>query len=242
MTEKRKSINLQRHFLTFCFTLIIFSLGFFISDYFNDRRFLEIDKMRREFQVDIKEMEIQLTHFEKALCPDVGDDILTHELHSIREKLNFMINTLGYDHPEIIHLKKYFSLLQIRHYKFSQQLCKRCDLDLVHILYFFADEKYCPDCEKQGFILTYLSEEYPFLRVYSFDYHLDLLALNIVKPTVPIKYLINNKNLVNNEKNLNLETTLKQYLPYLPIIVINGESHFGFKSLEEMRKLIEETR
>lgn len=227
--QERRPINFRRHFLAFCFTIIIFSLGFFISNHINSKRLSEIDEIKREVQVNIKGMELQLAHFKKALCPDISDDILTNELHSIERKLNFMKNSLGYDHPEVTHLKKYFSLLQIRHYHFSQQLCERCNLGLTHILYFFADEEYCPNCEKQTFILTYLRRIYPHLRIYSFNYHLDLLALNIVKPTVPIEYLINNK------ENLNLETTLKQYLP---IIVINGEPHFGFKSLKEIRELI----
>ena len=240
MLQKRKSINFQKYILTFCFTVIIFGLGFFISSYLNNKRFLEIDRVRREFQIQVLGMEAQLAHFEEILCPDIGDDILTHELYLIGKKIRVMADNLGRYHPEVLHFKKYHSLLQIRHYHFSQELCRRCDLGLIHILYFFADEEYCPDCEKQGVILTYLTRENPHLRIYSFDYHLDLLALEIIRPIIPMEYLGSKPSSFPNEtkndkENLNLEIFPKQYLP---IIVINGKPHFGFRTLQEMQKLI----
>ncbi|MCL0056742.1 hypothetical protein M1N50_00245 [Dehalococcoidia bacterium] len=240
MLEKRKPISAQKYILTFCFTVIIFGLGFFVSDYLNDKRFSEINTMKQEFQIQVLGMEAQLAHFEEILCPDIGDDILTHELHVIGEKLEFMANSLGYNHPEVLHLKKYYSLLQIRHYHFSQQLSERCDLRLVHILYFFANEEYCHNCEKQGAILTHLRREEPSLRIYSFDYKLDLPALAIIKPIIPIEYLEPKlKPSVYNRENLDLEIYPDSVKKYLPIIVINGEPHFGFRSLQEMKELLE---
>jgi len=226
MFKKRESINIQKYVLAFFIAVIIFTLGFLMSDYLNDQRFIEIDRARQEFQIQIMGLETQLAHFKDVLCDDIGDDILAHELHVIGDKLGFMGNAMGENHPEVLHLKKHYSILQIRHYQFSKELNQRCDLGLIHILYFFADERICPDCEKQGHILTYLRENHPHLRIYSFEYNLELPALAIIKPIIPSEYL---KEIPRNRNKKE----------YLPIIVINEKPFFGFQSLDEMKELLE---
>ena len=227
--QKRQPVNVQIYILAFIAASMIFFLGFLFNDYLNDKRFLEIDRIKRDFQIQILSMETQLAHFEKILCPDIGDDILTHELHIIGEKLEFMAENLGRDHPEVLHLKKYYSLLQIRHYHLSQQLCERCDLGLVHILYFFADEEDCPDCEEQGFLLTYLREKYPKLRIYSFDYELELLALAAIRPLRPEPELVLEEAAASNLLN-------QKY--HLPVLVIEGQVFWGFRGLEELEEIL----
>ncbi|MBZ1348235.1 MAG: hypothetical protein KYQ20_00465 [Candidatus Nealsonbacteria bacterium] len=239
----RKPINTQKYILTFCFTAIIFSLGFFVSDYLNNKRFSEINTMKQKFQIQVLAMETQLDHFKDILCADIGDDILTHELHLIGEKLEFMANNLGHNHPEVLHLKKYYSLLQIRHHHFSQQLCERCNLGLVHILYFFANTKYCPDCEKQSAVLSFLREQYPLLRIYSFDYNLDLMALAAIKP-LPPKSALELNGLPNSEQESELKSDTKPLIQEygLPIIVVEGKPFWGFKDIQEMKKILPLTR
>ena len=67
-------------------------------------------------------------------------------------------------------------------------------------------------------MLTYLRQTYPSLRVYSFDYHLDLSALQT---------LIGLRKVDEN----------------LPAFIINNRAPvYGFKTLEEMRTLIPELK
>ena len=77
----------------------------------------------------------------------------------------------------------------------------------------------CEDCGRQGDVLTYLRATYPTLRVYSFDYNLELGAL---------------KTLVN----------LNQINGYqLPSMVIGGKAPvYGFKNLQDMEKLVPELK
>ncbi len=225
MSEKRKPIGFQKYILTFCFTVVIFALGFFVSDYINNKRFSEINTMRQEFQIQVLALETQLAHFKDILCVDVGDDILTHELHTIGEKLHFMVNSLGQNHVEVVHLKKYYFLLQIRHYQLSKQLSQRCGLGLVHILYFYADQKNCPDCKKQGPVLSFLREQYPLLRIYSFDYNFDLTALAVIKP-------------LPQEPVLAPASEDDPESPNLPVIVIEGKPFYGFRDIQAMKEIL----
>jgi len=216
MSKKRPPFHTQKYIITFLISVIVFASGFLISDYFNNWRFSEINRAKQDFQVQVFSLETQISYFKDILCADINEDILTHELHLIGEKLQFMENDLGKNHSEVRHLKQYYTLLQIRHYQSSQRLSERCNLNLVHILYFYADRRACPDCQKQGEVLSYLRKKYPLLRIYSFDYQLDLPSLAIVRP----------RNLTMPEDD------------YLPIIVIENQPFYGFKTIEEIEKIL----
>jgi anti-sigma factor RsiW len=76
----------------------------------------------------------------------------------------------------------------------------------------------CDDCRRMGEVLTYLRETYPSLRVYSFDYHLDLSALATLE-------------------------RLRKVNGTLPALVINNRAPvYGFKNLDEMQALIPELK
>ena len=99
-----------------------------------------------------------------------------------------------------------------------QRVSQKCGLKPVFILYFYTNVGDCMDCRRAGEVLTYLRQTYPALRVYSFDYHLELGALQTL-------------------------VGLRRVKPDLPAFVINNRAPvYGFKTLEEMQKLIPELK
>jgi hypothetical protein len=103
-----------------------------------------------------------------------------------------------------------------------KRVSEKCGLQPVFILYFYSNETadknpVCADCEKQGYVLTALAEKYPSLRVYSFDYSLDLPAL---------------KTLIN----------INDVTAQLPALVINEKVYNGFKSVEDVETLLPELK
>jgi glutaredoxin len=81
-------------------------------------------------------------------------------------------------------------------------------------LYFYTTAENCTECTKQGFVLTELRKKYPDLRVYSFDYNLDLSAL---------RALI---------KIYKIEDTK------LPALIVNEKNITGFSTVEEIEKIL----
>src|SRR3989344_4853589 len=67
---------------------------------------------------------------------------------------------------DILSSETQFSLL-------SELSCKnisaRCEKKSAFLLYFYTTAENCSEGERQGLVLTSLREEYPELRVYSFD-------------------------------------------------------------------------
>jgi len=122
------------------------------------------------------------------------------------------------NNKQVILLKKQYSLLQIKDYLLLEQISKKCNLKPVYILYFYSNAGDCTQCGEAGQVLTYLRQTYPGLRVYSFDYNLDLSALKT------------------------LESLYKVSGP-LPAYIINGRAPiFGFKPLDELQKIMPELK
>ena len=69
----------------------------------------------------------------------------------------------------------------------SKKIAARCGVKSSFILYFYTTAHDCPDCEKQGLVLTALREKYPELRVYSFDYGADTSAVQAMVHIYKIK-------------------------------------------------------
>ena len=101
-------------------------------------------------------------------------------------KLEWSQKNLG-DTEEVSYLKKYYSLLEIKDYLLNKSISERCKTKAAFILYFYTTADNCSECEKQGLALSALRDKYPELRVYSFDYSIDLSAVTSMLQIYKIK-------------------------------------------------------
>lgn len=193
-------------------TLGIFLIAFLISNYINDRRFDIIKNTSDKISIDILSLETQFELFQESSCESLSNSILSDEINALADKLSFAENQRGITDPDVISLKKYYSLLEIKDYLLMKKVDTRCKEKSVSILYFYTNKK-CDDCTKQGYVLTKLREDHPELKIYSFDYDLDLNA---------IKTLI----------------SLYKIGKELPAIVIDTKTYNEFQSVEDIRKII----
>ena len=212
---KDKKINAQKYLLVLFFTLLVFNSGFFLNNQLNKEKIVQLGSLQQDLRIDILSLETQFSILTQAPCENLNESTLTKELYNISQKLTSVGNSLGPEHQDYIQLKKYYSILEIKHWLLLQKAAKECKIPLTFVIYFYTDKKACPKCEDQGYILTYFRKKYPFLRVYSFDYDLDLAALQTLKSIYALK-------------------------KELPIIVINNEVNYGYKNKEELEQALEE--
>lgn len=178
------------------------------------QRIAELDAIQSQLATDTLSVETQFALLENAPCADltVGTD-LTSEVSSLGDRLGVAESRLGSDNPEVLRLKKQYTLLQIRDYILAQRIAKTCDIEPVTALYFYSNEAgACESCDRASYALSFLRQTYPQLRVYSFDYNLDLGAL---------------KTLIAVEK----------VEPKFPAFVIEGKHSYGFTDVESFQKL-----
>ena len=180
--------------------------------YLNNARILELSAIEEQLSIDSLSLETQFSLLESAPCDSAASSAtLTDELADFGSRLSYAEGELGNDNAQVMRLKERYSLLEIRDYLITKQLAAVCKTKPVTVLYFYSNADDCADCDKAGYALSYLRDTYPALRVYSFDYHLNLGAL---KTFIAVS---------------NVQGTL-------PAFVINGKHSYGFTSLAELEK------
>jgi len=180
--------------------------------YLNNARVAELTAIEDQLSIDTLSLDTQFSLLESAPCESAtSSTILSSELSDLGDRLSYTENQLGKNNAQVVRLKKQYSLLEIRDYLITKQLAVACGTKPVTVLYFYSNAGDCADCDKAGYALSYLHTTYPALRVYSFDYTLDIGAL---------------KTLI----------AVSKVDGPLPAFVINGKHSYGFTSLADLEK------
>lgn len=208
---KQNNFEWFKYIITFIVTVGIFVTVFYVTKIMSEQKLTEIRSIQDKISIDLLSSETQFALLKRSTCTQDGSSLLAPEIGNLGERLAFMENQLGASNQQVLGLKKYYSLLQIKDYLLGLELSQKCDFKPIYILYFYKSD--CTDCEKQGYVLTALREKYPELRTYSFDTNLDLSAIATLK-------------------------TLYKVSDDLPVVVINEKSYTGFQSIETIEKLI----
>ncbi|HEY6022379.1 MAG TPA: hypothetical protein VIY48_21730, partial [Candidatus Paceibacterota bacterium] len=212
----------QKYILAFVITAAIFGTAFYVANRLDQARVADIRATQEAVSIDILSTETQFELLGSLDCKAVSENpVLSDELNSLSSRLSIAEQNLGSNNSEVISLKQQYSLLEIKDYLLMQELSQKCSaVKPVYVLYFYSNAGDCADCDRQGQVLTYLRQTYPGLRVYAFDYHLGLSALSTLEHIRKIDP--------------------KQGLPAL--VVNNRAPVYGFKSLQDMQKLIPELK
>jgi hypothetical protein len=209
-------IDWKKYLIVFLFTVGLFLTASYISDYFNNKKVIELKLIQDKISVDILSSETQFSLLSELSCKNISDSVISGELGELGRKLEWGQTNLGAT-DEVLYLKKYYSLLQIKDYLLTKKISERCKTKTAFILYFYTTAENCSECERQGLVLSALRDKYPDLRVYSFDYSIDLSA---VKAMLQIYKIEDTK---------------------LPALVIDEDVLTGFHSIEELESRVKES-
>ncbi|MDO8557183.1 MAG: hypothetical protein Q7R98_01845 [Candidatus Jorgensenbacteria bacterium] len=206
-----RALDFKKYALVFVITAAIFGTALYISNLLSNRRIAEIQAIEDKISIDILSSETQYALLSESSCVNLAGSVLSQEINSLAERLSYMENSLGVDNPEVVRLKRYYSLLQIKDYLLMKKVNSQCGIKSVTMLYFYSNRGDCEDCTKIGYILTYLREKYPKLRVYAFDANLDLSAIKTLRALYSVKDV-------------------------LPVITIDQKVFYGFQDKETIEK------
>lgn len=214
---EHNEINWKKYTLTFIITLAIFATALYASNYFSEKRLAEVKSIQDKIAIDILSSETQFSLLEASSCKFVSTTSLSSELSSLEEKLSITEEERGADDSEVQAVKRYYSLLQIKDYLLMKKIAEKCKTSPLSIVYFYSNTGDCPDCEKEGYVLTRIRQDYPQVRVYAFDYNLDLSALQTL---ISI-------NKIENK---------------LPALMINEDLYYGFQDVADLEENIPELK
>lgn len=214
----RQPVDWKKYVFTFILTVIIFSGALYINNKLDEKRFEDIKSIQDEISLDLLSSESQFDLLKEASCKNINDSILSTELNSLATKLSYLEANQNRNDAELLLVKKNYSLLEIKDHLLMKQLSEKCKSKPIAVLYFYTNKDTCPDCEKMAYILSYLREQYPQLRIYSFDFNLKLSAIDTLKSI----YKLDDRK--------------------LPAIVYNEDTFYGFKSIDQMKEIIPELK
>jgi len=206
----------QTYATAFAITTLIFGTAFYTANYFNNLRVEEIRIAQDNVFTDILSLETQFALLAANSCRDISENsVLSKEITPLGARIAYLEAQESGDQADVARLKRYYSLLQIKDLLLMQEVSEKCGLNPIFILYFYSNQGDCEECEDQGHVLTGLSKEYPQLRVYSFDYHLDISALKTL-------------------------TQINDVAENLPALVIKDNVYYGFRDVDGIKEILPE--
>lgn len=210
----RAKIETKKYVLAFVITAMVFFGALLVSNRFSERRLNEVKTIEDKISLDLLSSETQFALLKESSCKAIDHSTaFSEELNSLTQKLSYMEDNLGSENTQVLSLKKYYSLLQIKDSLLVKQVTEKCGTKPITIIYFYSNKGDCNECKREGYVLTKLREEYPELRIYSFDYNLDLSAVKTLKSIYGVKNT-------------------------LPALVIWDENYYGFKSADDIEKIV----
>ena len=204
---------LRTALISLAITILILGTVVYAINYLDRQRLAELNGIQARLATDTLSLETQFSLLETAPCEDQTEGTeLSKEVSDLGDRLAQAENRLGNKNAQVIELKKQYSLLQIRDYILTKKLAATCNFTPTVALYFYSNTPgSCTDCDRASYALSYLHQTYPKLRVYSFDYDLDLGALHTL-------------------------ITLEKVQPKFPAFVVNGNRFYGFTDLQSFEK------
>lgn len=199
--------------LALVITVLIIGTVVYAINYLDHQRVVELNAIQSQLSIDTLSVETQFSLLENAPCEDVAQGtLLSEEVGGLGDRVAAAEEKLGSKNIEVTRLKQQYTLLEIRDYLLTKRIATECKVNPVTVLYFYSNEtNSCADCARASYALSYLRQTYPSLRVYSFDYNLELGAL---------------KTLIAVEK----------IQPQFPAFVIEGTRTYGFTNLDDFEK------
>jgi hypothetical protein len=211
--EQYRKESWAKYVVVFLITVGIFATIFYVSSSLTQRKLSELTAIQNNIATDLLSAEAQYSLLGELDCSQVSTTVLSDQLNELARKIEYIESSTGKS-DELTQLSKQYSLLEIKDYLLMKEITKRCGQKSVFILYFYTTSDNCSECVKQGYVLTSLREKYPALRVYSFDYGLNLSAVSTLIKIYGIK-----------------DTEL-------PALVSDRQVYTGFHSVEDIEKLI----
>ncbi len=207
---------MSTHWKTYLTALIItagiFGVVIFVSGFATDQKIRAIQDAQDLIALDITSSETQFSLLSELSCKNIDASSLSQELNSMESKIQYTETNKLTDAAGLLKLKKFYFLLEIKDFLLLRKINERCGNAAMPIVYIYTND--CSDCVKQGYVLTALQEKYPELRVYSFDYGVDLSALHA------------------------LLSIYKVQGDQFPVIIIGEQLYSGFKSFDDIEKTV----
>jgi hypothetical protein len=171
-----RRISKQKYLIAFAIAGTIFIIGILVGVLTSNERVRYLEEIGVEQRLDYESIQVQYLYIsdlaEEKNCPVLTSTFETTVLllERSRERLEDYLRQATVDRDQYEILKRDYTLAELKYWLLSKKVKTLCERDIVTVLYLYSDEKTCPDCAKQGMVLTYLKKIFEDkLLVFSLD-------------------------------------------------------------------------
>lgn len=208
-----RGLKARLYFFAFVVSLLLFVVGLVIGWQLG---FSAVTQMKTEFDslaeegAGVELISLMENQNQSFACPiyELEFARLFQKTERYGEKLAALEEKKGKTDPEIMELKKAYSVMQLRNYLLQQKTDSKCGSKHNVILYFYSNENYSPETD-EGLQIRQVDREF---SVYT--YHFD----------------------VNAESSVVRGLTAAYGVRVTPTLVINGEKYEGFMDAGHLRQ------
>ncbi len=173
-SSNRPVQNKKRYFLAFLIGTLIFLLGFAITTSISYFQFQRISDLQGITSYGIFIEKLKYGFFEQNPCSEQSFRQISDDLRFQGVIIDDLEKKLGKNNPQVLFRKKFYTLIEVEHLEFIEQLNKECDSGITTILFFYSNEESdLGKSEETGKMLDYLYQQNADLIIYSFDMNLD---------------------------------------------------------------------
>ena len=208
------NVDYKKYLIVFLITVGLFFTAIFLSNYFGNQKIKQLQSIQDNIAINILSSDTQFSLLQESSCKNVSGSVLSGELDDLGNKLEWEEQNSGAT-QEVDYLKKYYSLLEIKDYILMKKIASTCGVKSAFILYFYTTADNCSLCQQESLVLSSLRNKYPELRVYSFDYSIDLSAVKSMLQIYKIKDTL------------------------LPALVLDDDVLTGFHSVDELDAMVQ---
>ncbi len=209
------NLNYRRYILALIISLVIFLTGFLASNTLTNKKLESLRNVEDDISLSILSSETEYDILKEISCENISSQtVLTKEIGELADKLSILEANTDGDNERLISAKKRYTLLLIKDYLLSKRLTENCGTKPTFIIYFYGNADICPECVKTSYALSSLRQDYENLRVYPFDYNLDLPLVKSFASLYGVK---------ENQ---------------LPAVIINKKTYVGLNSKVSIDKLL----
>jgi len=184
---KIRKVNTEKYIVAAIITIGIFLFGLLLGLVMEGKRATYIESLSRQQNLEYNSLQLQYAFMDQlskeencdAVSKTFEDNIKS--LESTRKRLEEFDEDSKLNKEDFNLLKREYVLAQVRYWLLARRTKDLCQKEIATVLYFYSDDRDCPDCNKQAFVLTYLKKLFgEKLLIFSFD------AQQENEPMIPI--------------------------------------------------------
>ena len=162
-----RDIKKRRYAMAFILTAAIFFLGFFFGFLMDLQRTDYFQVTNEQNKLNIQSLQLQNDLVQVGMTEDQCQgfrflfDKAIEELEKNRERIEVYSQQANVAKDDFESLKRQYTISQLNFFVLSKKMEESCPgtADYVRVLYFYSNDKKCPQCESQANVLDYFKRQ-----------------------------------------------------------------------------------